>query len=510
MKIVLIFPRVAEYQAGQAPLGLASLAGYLRKNGYKDIKILDFSFHKSLDQAYKEIKKIKADLVGISAMSYLMEPSLKIASIIKQNNPNIIIAFGGPHATMYPEDVARENNVDIVAYGEAEKTFLNLIQHIEQEKSLKEVRGIAYKTPEGQVVKNPPAELIKDLDEIGMPARDMIPTFKKYISLVPFFPLEFPMTTMVTSRGCPYSCTFCQPTLEKLFGKIPRTRSAKNIVDEMEYLQNHYKIKSIFFSDSLFTYKRSRTMDICKEIVDRKLDITWECQSRVNTIDKELVVWMKKANCKVLSFGVESGSQRILDFAGKGTTKSQISNAFKICREVGIVASCNYMIGFPTETKEDLKMSLQQMLETKPDLLNVYITSPVPGTAMYDAAKGMNLIKTEDLNIIGRRNDADGMFSKFKSDELDDKYLENFQQRFIREYARMLLKEGAKLNKKSLMKVVFDRYWGIAARKSPIEAVKDFNNIFLSGITGKIRRYATKIKEDQEEQEKAEEILAKR
>lgn len=491
MKVTLIFPRIGEIQPGQIPLGITTISSVLKQNDI-DVELKDYSFHKNFESVKRDLDQINADLIGISMMSSYSNNALKIAEYLKQKNPKTPIVVGGPHPTTFPEKIISNPNIDFVFAGEAEYSFLELVKQLDsKKKDFKKIEGLYFKKNQ-KIIHGKPLTFIENLDELPLPDRDNFPNFKKYNKFIPFFPSGYPMTNIISSRGCPGRCTFCQPTLSKLFGKITRGRSPKSIVDEMEMLNKKYGIKYIFFSDSLFTYKKNRTIEFCKELIKRRLNIGWTCQSRVTTVDEESLRWMKRANCWIIEFGVESGSQKILDLANKDIKIEQIERAFRLCRKVGIATGVNFMIGFPEETKQDLRESLRLMKRIKPDQINIYITSPIPGTEMFEKAKEKGLLRTKDLDIIGRRNPHEGMYNKFISKEISDKYLKNFQKRFIKGYTKMMIIETLKGNKGPIIKVIFKRYYQIF-KKNPKLAIKDILKLTMAGLFGVRIQYAQNV-----------------
>ena len=216
------------------------------------------------------------------------------------------------------------NETDYIVEGEGEVTICELLHSLEGKMDIENVKGIWYKK-NGVLKRTPQRPFIQNLDDLPFPARQLLP--KEY--------MNFGHTTISASRGCPFNCSFCQPTLRKLFGPVVRFRSPKNVVDEMEYLKTTFKIKHVKFQDDTFTARKQWVTEVCSEILKRKLKIRWDCNARVNTIDKELLTKMKEAGCTKVEFGVESGSQEILNSLNKGTTIKQIEDAFRYVKKLG-------------------------------------------------------------------------------------------------------------------------------------------------------------------------------
>lgn len=357
------------------PLGLMYIGAYLEKNTDHQVEILDTQVEQlNYNQLKKEVKKRNPDIVGITAMTFTLIDVIKTAKIIKETNSNIKIILGGPHVIIYPEETIKISEIDFLILGEGEQVIKKLLENIDEPEKLKEVKGIVFRE-KGKIVNTGRADFIKNLDELPFPARHLTP-FKKYFSVISS---NTPVTTMFTSRGCPYKCLFCdRPTFEKVF----RARSAKNVVNEMEECQK-MGIKEIFIYDDTFGVDRQRVLDICSEIKKRNLNIFWDIRTRVNTVDEEILRALKSAGCQRIHYGVESGTQKILNILRKGITLKQAEKAFHWTKKAGIQTAGYFMIGSPTETKEDILKTISFMKKLNPDYVHVSITTPFPGTDLY-------------------------------------------------------------------------------------------------------------------------------
>lgn len=387
MKILLInppsfntikscLPKVIDEGRGfTPPLGLMYIAAYLEKYTNHQIEILDSQVEQmDYSELEEEIKKRNPDVVGITAMTFTIIDVIKTAEIVKKANSNIKVILGGPHATIYPEETARLKEVDFCIIGEGEKTILKLIKNINNPNKLRQVKGLCFQE-KNKIINTGQANFIENLDGLPFPARHLAPYKKYFWSLSP---LE-PITTMFTSRGCPYKCLFCdRPQLGKNF----RSRSAKNVVDEMEECQK-MGIKEIFMYDDTFGVNRQRVLDICSEIEKRNLKIAWDIRTRVNTVDQKILIALKEAGCQRIHYGVEAGTQKILDILRKGITLEMAENAFKLTKKIGIQAAAYFMIGSPTETKKDILQTIKVMKKLKPDYVHITITNPYPATDLY-------------------------------------------------------------------------------------------------------------------------------
>jgi len=384
MKVALVFPRFRGKHTRfkyflEPPMGLCYIASVLKEN-HIDVKIFDGTFDDS-DTLIEKMKNYQPDTIGVHSNILTIDDGLSFAEKIKVVFINIPIVFGGPQPTVIPEEILKNENVDIVVVGEAEITFLDLINNLN---NLEKVKGIYYKKGK-KIVKNPLREFIKDLDSLPFPAYDLLnPQYFRSLYKV-----------VIASRGCPFNCSFCQPTLRKLFGNL-RLRSPKNVVAEIEFLVKNYHTDYILFHDDTFTFNKKWVIDICKLIIERNLKIRWICNGRVNTINKEMLEWMKKAGCVLIEFGVESGSELIRNSVlNKNVTNEQIENTFLLCHKVGIKSGAYVMIGSPGETKETLNETVELLKKIRPETIIASITTPMHGTYLYDICKEKNLIKAE-------------------------------------------------------------------------------------------------------------------
>lgn len=371
------------------PMGLAYLAAMLEKHNFS-VEILDCpALCISFESLGKEIESRRPDIIGITATTATVTSGLKTAKIAKSVLPNSTVVFGGAHFTFMPEYTMRENDsIDIGCIGEGEYTFLDLVQSLEKGGDLNDVQGIIYRLNE-KIVRTSPRPYISNLDELPFPARHLLP-MDKYSA----FGKKMPFGTILTSRGCPFGCTFCSSSL--LFGKKFRARSAENVVDEVEHFQNTYNNKNVEFIDDTFTVDWKRVKVICDEMLERKLDTTWVCSCRVDLINKDILQWLKKSGCKMIYFGVESGVQRVINLMKKGIKIDQALKVMKWSREVGIETVASFVIGIPGETWEDAIQTIKFAKKIDADYVQFSIATPFPGTELYNMAKDEGLLLTED------------------------------------------------------------------------------------------------------------------
>jgi len=383
---------IDEERGYNPPLGLLYIAAYLKKFTNHNIKVLDAQVEElNYDEDFKKkIIQINPDCVCITVMTFTLIDVLKTIKLIrgaeKKLEKKIVIVLGGPHATIYPEETLNLEGVDCVITGEGEIPFLKLVQALEKKISPLKVPGLVYNS-NGKIIKNPASGFIENLDALPFPARHLTP-IKKYNSI-----LGGPhvVTTMFTSRGCPFSCAFCdRPHMGQKF----RARSPKNVVDEMEECKK-MGIDEILIYDDTFTVQRQRVLDICSEILKRNLKILWDVRARVDTVDEEMLSRMKQAGLTRIHFGVEAGSDKILKILNKGITTDQVKKAFALARKNKIETLAYFMIGSPKETKEDIKKSINLARKLKAEFVHATILTPYPATKLYQQALEKGVIKSD-------------------------------------------------------------------------------------------------------------------
>ena len=368
------------------PLGLAYLASMVRDE--HDVRIVD-----SLAEDYnygdveRIIKKYDPDVVGITSTTSMIPDAYAIAKIAKRYNENVKIVMGGPHVTFLPERTFQEcPYIDFIVRGEGELTFRELIDSLERDRDPSNILGLSINLRD-KVKNNPPRPLIKDIDTIPMPSYDLLPMEKYQANGVRF-------GTVMTSRGCPFNCAFCSSSLQ--FGKRWRGHSDSRVIEELKHLHEKYRIREIEFLDDTFTLNKHRAIRIARRIVKEGLDISWSASSRVDTFTEEVAEAMKKSGCHTIYFGIESGSRKTLNFIGKGITPEQSISAVKKAKRHKLRALGSFVIGFPEETKEDIKKTIKLSKKVGVDFAQFTIATPYPGTRLWKYASAKKLILTFD------------------------------------------------------------------------------------------------------------------
>lgn len=383
MKIVLINPNPLPEspwytKASIPPMGLMYIAAVLEKEEY-EVKIID-AYLERLNQITlsKRIIEQDPDIVGITTDSCNFHESLRIAKLVKSIS-HATTVMGGPHVTVRTKEVIQYPEVDIVVFGEGEYTMLDIAYRIEHEKSLEGCDGCFYKEND-KIIYNPPRQRIENLDILPFPARHLLP-YKKYSRSYTLGGIKNPVDTMITSRGCPFNCSYCSSRI--IWRKVYHARSPENVVDEIEYLIDNCGTKGIYFRDDNFTLGEDRILKICEILRERKIDIEWECSSRVDLVNKSLLEKMYKAGCRAIWYGIESGSQRTLKKLNKGISIEQSRNAVKITREAGIKVGGSFMIGIPGENMEDIEKTLQLIRELKCTPTAPHYFYAIPDSELY-------------------------------------------------------------------------------------------------------------------------------
>ena len=339
-----------------------------------------------------EIKKFKPDLIVIDSSFPSLNNDIEVATEIKKNCKSKIVLVGPP-TSQFSDKILDNNGMDIVARYEYDFTIKEIANKIESGEGFENVKGISYKV-DGKIIHNPNREFTssEDLDKIPFVSE----VYKKHLNIRDYFlgSSLYPEVQIFTGRGCPFQCTFCSWP-QTLMGHKYRVRSIPNVLDELEWIQENLDVKEVFFEDDTFTIDQKRVLDFCKEYKEKKLDITWACNARAD-LDYETMKEMKGANCRLVIVGYESGSDEILKNIKKGITVERIKKFAEDARKANLLVHGDFIIGLPGETKETVRMTKKLIKETKPDILQVSVASPFPGTEFYKWVNDNEYLLTND------------------------------------------------------------------------------------------------------------------
>lgn len=390
-KVCLIRPRASlPSSLGKVvPLGIAYLAAVARSNGH-EVELLDL-YDLTKDEAYLSLSRAKSDVYGISFLSEDRLEAKEICHTIRKLFPNSFVVIGGPHATFMDNHV-HSYLADACIRGEGEESFLNLLENIKLGRSIFEIPGVSWSVEE-DILRCPDRKQIEDLDTLPFPAIDMFDLtkynyIKNYMSSWGI-PSELRKekdnaVNLITSRGCLSHCKFCS---SRGFwnGKF-RAHSAKRVLDEIEWLYKEFNVKHVSFWDDIFTFNRERTYAICEGIIRRNLHLSWNCMTRLDLIDRDLLVKMTESGCTMISFGVESGSPKILSKIKKGLSVENATKQLKLIKEFPIKIRTSIMVGNPGENIKTIEETIDFLSFIQPDVWSINIAKIYPGSEFHREA----------------------------------------------------------------------------------------------------------------------------
>jgi radical SAM superfamily enzyme YgiQ (UPF0313 family) len=419
-------PAIIDEERGcNPPLGILYVAGFVEANTSHDVEVLDCLVEKlSFQDIAEHVRQSKPDVVGITCLTFTLVDAVKVAGVVKAVNPDIIVVLGGPHPSIYPEETAALPGVDFVVVGEGEQTMADLLDALGRGDRQPRCPGIAY-LQDGQIVNTGRREPIKDLDALPMPARHLTP-YRRYTSLLA---KGTAVTTMFTSRGCPFGCKYCdRPNMGRMF----RFRSAENVVSEFEQCLN-MGIDEFLVYDDTFSVSKKRALEICKTISHKGLMVYWDMRTRVDLVDRELLEALREAGCIRIHYGVEAGTDAILKNLNRGVTVEQVRETFRLTKEVGIGTLGYFMVGNPGETREDIERTMALADELSPDFAHITILTPFPATELYRDALARGMYETDHWAEFAR-NPTPDFRPRFWEENLTADELRSVCERFYRRF----------------------------------------------------------------------------
>jgi len=384
LKITLINVQISEGNNIVPPLGILYIASVLEMMNH-EVQVFDID--PDVNDCIDEIKTFSPRIIGISCYTNTYKKALRLNKNLRQELPESLFIAGGVHATARPLETMTEMRPDYLIYAEGERAITQLVNFIENQQTYSELANIKglYYWIDGEIKYNGPPDLIDDLDSIPFPARHLL-NFDPYLvppGMIRGF-VRGRVTTIFTSRGCPYPCTYCASS--NVQGKKVRRRSAENVVRELELLVKNYKINGFYICDDLVTEDHDWMIEFSGKLEDKNLNLAWACQSRVDTLDEQMLVAMKRSGCVQIDFGVESGSDKTLKTMKKSTTVEAARSVFAMTSKVGVRSCATFIIGFPQETEKDMEETFNLAKEINADFTAFYFLTPYPGTPIYHTA----------------------------------------------------------------------------------------------------------------------------
>lgn len=417
-------------------LGMSYVAAATRAAGH-EVYLRDYEI---LRQGYRylvdDVQRLAPDIVATAVFINNVDRCLAVCKTVKETNPKIKTVLGGPQTTIFPEEFYSFQEVDFVLISESEISFSRLTSYCEDTSAYKEILGICWRDKNGTMIRNERQPLIEDLDCIPPPALDLYPMTLYY---PPVYIWGKRVANIITSRGCPYECTFCEAKMT--FGRTHRFHSEERVLADLDYLNSKYGYDSFQFYDDIFTINRKRVVRLCNLLINSGRRYKWMCYTRTDLVDPELLLLMKEAGCYQISFGPESGDQELLDGIKKKLTVEDNYQGIQYAHEAGILTVGTLMLGLPGETKEQTKKTIDFAIKSKLDYGIFGITEPYPGTEMWhDCLKSGYFIDADD----GHTNHLLPNFSKIwvphgrSREELESNVQEAYRRFYFR--PRILLK----------------------------------------------------------------------
>jgi radical SAM superfamily enzyme YgiQ (UPF0313 family) len=384
MNILLINPP-AERTSDFPPLGLLSVGTVLKRAGY-NVSILDAPLDGLDTSAVVRIAGDSGpDLIGITTFVVNEPQIVDLVRALKKELPCPIM-LGGPHASSYPEKLMeREPAIDVIVVKEGEKTALEFVRTLDEGTDWGEVHGLVFRSGDGNIVANTARPIEKNMDVFPIPDRSLV-RLDAY-QPIPSMYKRFPTTSVVTSRGCPFNCTYCFEA--GVLSQKYRRRSVEKVLEEIEYLVREYGIREIAFWDDEFVLNSKWVHAFCDALITGSVDITWSCFGRVGSVTAEMLRHMNEAGCWSISYGIESGNQETLDFIKKGFTLEQVRDAVRWAHEAGIETRCSFMLALPGETPEMGQKTIDFAIELDLDYAQFFATNPLPGTPLYEDSESL-------------------------------------------------------------------------------------------------------------------------
>jgi len=410
------------------PLGILSLASMLRENG-EEVLFLDCqATNKNIADVITKIKKDNPDIIGITSSTVTINKTKELIRRCKKENKNMITILGGSHISALPEEVMKEcPELDIGCIGEGEMTIKEIVSAIKNDKPLDDIKGIIYRKNK-EITRTPRRGLVKDLDSLPKPAFDLIKDSKQYIHSLTMRSsgATFPL---ISSRGCYYNCKFCD---QNVFSGRWRGNSPERVLEMMKDVQKLFNVDFISFEDDNFALNKGRVIRICKLIINNRLNIKWGCSLYPRNVDEKMLKWMKKAGCWTIYIGIESGSQRMIDYMNKKNTLKEIKDCVKLIKKHNINVYGSFILGLPTETKENIEQTIAFAKEIPLDGVSFFTYAPYPGTEFYKELIKEKRINKEWDNYSGHNTKPISVNNNISTEYLLKKQKEAYRKFYLR------------------------------------------------------------------------------
>ena len=373
-------------------LGILYLAAVLRKEGYSASVIEASSLELSPQKLIREIIKAEPKYLGISATTLSIFAASSLAEEIKKISDTTKIIIGGPHLTAIPEEtMGLFKSFDFGVIGEGEETLKELINSLEQKEEISRVPGIIFRKGD-RTVRTAPRKLLDDLDKLPFPAWDLLKDFPDKYHPPPFRFRRLPAAYIVTTRGCPYRCIFCD---RSVFGDRCRGHSADYILELIEYLYKKFGLREILIEDDTFVTFKSRLIEICEGLINRHIKISWSCLARADAVTPDILNLMKGAGCWSISYGIETGDPEVMKFIGKNLSLHKVEQAVRWTRETGMISKGFFIIGHPIDTRATIEKTIDFAMRIPLDDISVSMMTPFPGSKLYKIASEYGEFKND-------------------------------------------------------------------------------------------------------------------
>jgi len=367
------------------PFGLAMVSGFLKENGFNTILYDAAAYNTKREEIIRYVMEINPQILGLTLVTQQIPQAIPFLSDIKKILPEIIIVAGGAHPSAeYSNLIEKHREIDIAVFGEGEQTMQEIIECLQEEESLKSVKGIAYRV-NGKTIANLPRELIPNLDSLPFADWESLPMDKYWYN----YTVKKNYSVVLFSRGCPFSCTFCAKTIT---GKTFRKRSPEHIIEELTLLYDKFGVRDLLIADALLNLDNNWLNEICEKMLRMNRPLVWGCQIRADRVDRKTLRLMKRSGCWKIFIGVESADNSMLERMKKGETIENIEEGINIIQEEGVIPDLGFIIGLPGETEESIKKTIAFAKKHKKCVSALNLISPFPGTQIYEISKKEGLL----------------------------------------------------------------------------------------------------------------------